>query len=338
MDAVSSPKTARRGFWLIVRMLVYVAATLVLCVVLLAVLAFYPPSRGVPDEGPSDPAVKNIRANGLNFSYLEEGQGPLVLFLHGFPDNAHTWDYARHQLATSGYHAVAIYTRGYYPTDIPPDNDYSGETMGKDALELINALGYKNAVIVGHDWGATTAYVAGNLEPQKVRGIVAVAIPPPKLVTFSPRVVYMAPHFLWFQLGPLSTWQASRNNFAYIEYLYHYWSPSWHVPDSLVAQMERDFSRPGRLAAALRYYHCAFMDGFDSRKTALYRATTTVPTLAIVGDHDISYKLGMFSNIASAFNGPFQLVVVPNTGHFIQQEQPELFTETLLAFLTTLHS
>jgi len=337
MRAPSYARARRPAYRVILRVLGYLAAALVLFLVFVVVLASYPPPRGVPGEGASDPAVKHLQANGLNFAYLEEGQGPLVLLLHGFPDNAHTWDDARRRLAENGYHAVAIYTRGYYPTDLAPDADYSVETMGKDALELISALGYKNGVIVGNDWGATTAYAAANLDPQKVSGIVVLGIPHPKVVSASPKVLYMLPHFLWFQVGPLSTWQAGRNNFAYIEYLYHYWSPSWHVPDSLVAQMKRDFSRPGRLAASLRYYHAAIVDGFDSRKTTLYTATTTVPTLAMVGEQDIMYKLGMFTNMPSAFTGPFQLVPVPNTGHFIQQEQPELFADKLLAFLKTLH-
>ena len=63
--------------------------------------------------------MKRIRANGLEFAYLEEGEGPLVLLLHGFPDTARTWSHQMPALAAAGYHAVAPYLRGYPPTEIP---------------------------------------------------------------------------------------------------------------------------------------------------------------------------------------------------------------------------
>lgn len=320
----------------ILRYISYLAAVLFLIFILGAALIFYPPPHVVPDTDPLDPGIKIIHANGLNFAYLEEGQGPLVLLLHGFPDNAHTWDLTMDQLAKNGYHAVAIFTRGYYPTEIPADGDYSAETMGKDALALIDAFGYKNAVIVGNDWGATEAYAAANINPTKVKGLVVVGIPHPKVISPNGEFFKKLPHFILFQFGPLSNWYASRNNFAYIASLYHYWAPSWQVPDSLIAQMKKDFSRPGRLVAVLRYYHFGILDGFDSRKTEIYKKITTVPTLAIVGEDDIMYKLGMFKDMPSAFSGSFQMAVFPKTGHFVQREQPALFAEKLLKFLKSL--
>src|SRR5947209_9869516 len=109
------------------------------------------------------PDVNYIEANGLRFAYFEEGQGPLVLLLHGFPDTAHTWDEVRPALAGAGYRAVSPFMRGYFPTAIPADGKYDSETLGRDALALIEALGEKQAVVVGHDWGASAAYAAAAL-------------------------------------------------------------------------------------------------------------------------------------------------------------------------------
>ena len=296
-------------------------------------LAFYPVPHTIPDTHTEDAAVKKIRANGLEFAYLEAGQGPLVLLFHGFPDNAHTWDEVLPRLAENGYHAVAVYDRGYFPTELPADADYSVETMGKDALALIDAFGYENAAIVGQDWGASIVYAAANINPHKVNKLVALAIPPPRLVKPSFAVFWRFPHFLQFQFGPLSAWYASRNNFAYPEYLLHYWSPSWDVPQDQITQMKEDFSRPGRLTAALRYYHFAFVDGFDSRKTELYQATITVPALVLVGEEDGLLHIGGFDGIEGAFSGPFEFAIVPKSGHFLHREQPEIFAEKLIEFL-----
>ncbi|MCC6764235.1 MAG: alpha/beta fold hydrolase [Deltaproteobacteria bacterium] len=97
-----------------------------------------------------DDDVRFVTANGLRFGYLESGTGPLVLLVHGFPDTAHSWDATRPGLAAAGFRAVAVFTRGYAPTDVPPTEAYDSDTLGRDLLALVDALGGTPAVIVGH--------------------------------------------------------------------------------------------------------------------------------------------------------------------------------------------
>src|SRR5689334_12208459 len=75
-----------------------------------------------------------VQASGLRFGYLEQGQGPLVLLVHGFPDTAYTWDRTMAAVAGAGFRAVAPFTRGYHPTEIPPDGPFDSETLGRDLL------------------------------------------------------------------------------------------------------------------------------------------------------------------------------------------------------------
>src|SRR6185295_7145141 len=93
-------------------------------------------------------SLQYLSANGLRFAYLEEGTGPLVLLLHGFPDTAHTWDDVRPRLAGKGYRAVSPFMRGYHPTGVPA-RDADQETIDMDALALIEALGASSAIVVG---------------------------------------------------------------------------------------------------------------------------------------------------------------------------------------------
>jgi|GEM_PF-3747368 len=86
------------------------------------------------------PELKYVQANGLRFAYFEEGTGPLVLLLHGFPDTAHAWDQVRPALAAAGFRAVSPFTRGYAPTEVPRDEAFDADTLGRDALALIEAL------------------------------------------------------------------------------------------------------------------------------------------------------------------------------------------------------
>jgi pimeloyl-ACP methyl ester carboxylesterase len=277
--------------------------------------------------------IKSIYANDLNFSYLELGQGPLVLLLHGFPDNAYTWEEIMLKLADEGFHAVAVFNRGYYPTDIPDNRDYSVARVADDVLSLITAFGEKNAVLVGQDWGALIAYAAGNKNPNMIKKIVTIAVPHPKFLKPTLSFLGTVSHMLVFQFGLISSWYVRRNNFIYLERLYRYWSPSWFSPEDEFDKIKSDFSRPGRLQAVLSYYRSALIDAFNTTKMKLYKKTTTVPTLVFVGNEDPLYRIGLFSENKKAFSGPFEMIVVPHTGHFLHREQPEIISKKITEFL-----
>ena len=100
-----------------------------------------------------------VRANDLEFGLLEAGLGPLALCLHGFPDCAHTWEHLLPALAAAGPTRWLPFTRGYAPTAIPADGAYQIGALVADAVALHEVLGGDgDAVLIGHDWGAETAY------------------------------------------------------------------------------------------------------------------------------------------------------------------------------------
>ena len=119
-----------------------------------------------------------VQVNGIKIHIAEQGQGPLVLLLHGFPE---LWYSSRHllpALAAAGYHAVAPDMRGYGQTDAPVSvKDYSQLKIVGDIVGLVHALGYEQAVISGHDWGAAPAYNAANLRPDMFRAVVLLSVP-----------------------------------------------------------------------------------------------------------------------------------------------------------------
>jgi pimeloyl-ACP methyl ester carboxylesterase len=123
--------------------------------------------------------VKTVAAGGLRFGYVDAGSGPLALCLHGFPDSAYTWRHLLPALADAGYHAVAPFMRGYAPTDIPEDGAYQTGALAADAVALHEAFGGDgDAVLVGHDWGATAVYAALAHAPGRWRRAVTLAVPP----------------------------------------------------------------------------------------------------------------------------------------------------------------
>jgi pimeloyl-ACP methyl ester carboxylesterase len=101
---------------------------------------------------------RTVQANDVEFVVLEAGTGPLALCLHGFPDAAHTWRHLLPELAAAGFHAVAPFMRGYAPTAVPRDGNYSVGALVADAVALHEVMGGdEQAVLIGSDWGAETA-------------------------------------------------------------------------------------------------------------------------------------------------------------------------------------
>lgn len=181
----------------------------------------------------SAPELNYIQANGLRFAYFEEGSGPLVLLLHGFPDTAHTWDQVRPALAAAGFRAVSPFTRGYAPTEVPREEAFDADTLGRDALALIEALGEKQAFLVGH-WGASASFSAAGLMPNRIRKLITLALPHPLSLSFMPIlfwpfVMWGSRHYFWLSRRGAADRIRARH-MAYLDKLVQRWSPAWKVP------------------------------------------------------------------------------------------------------------
>src|SRR5206468_10033847 len=99
--------------------------------------------------------LRTISTNGIRMRIAEQGSGPLVLLLHGFPESWYSWRHQLPALADAGYHAVAPDQRGYGQTDRPAAlTSYTQLHLVGDVVGLIDALGEEQAVVIGHDWGA----------------------------------------------------------------------------------------------------------------------------------------------------------------------------------------
>ncbi len=119
-----------------------------------------------------------VQVNGIRMHIAEQGQGPLVLLLHGFPELWYNWRHVLPALAAAGYHAVAPDMRGYGQTDAPREiAKYSQLEIVGDVVALVRALGYEQAAIVGHDWGASSAANCAILRPDMFRAVVQLSVP-----------------------------------------------------------------------------------------------------------------------------------------------------------------
>lgn len=267
-----------------------------------------------------------VTANGLRFAYLEQGTGPLVLLVHGFPDTAHTWDAVLPAVAAAGFRAVAPFTRGYHPTEIPADGQYGTDALGADVVALIEALGEKEAIVVGHDWGASAAYAAAATAPEKVRMLVTLAIPHPGSIRPTPRLAWIMRHFVTLR-GRKAADKVRANDYALVDELVRRWSPAWKdIPAAETAKVKHAFAQDGVLDAALGYYRALTL-----RLPTSLRQKITVPTVAFAGEHD-NIAPRAYEKARHWFESSYEVVQVPG-GHFMHREHPDAFIPELVRVL-----
>jgi pimeloyl-ACP methyl ester carboxylesterase len=130
------------------------------------------------EAGAKEPTLRYIQSNGIKMRIAEMGSGPLVILVHGWPESWYSWRHQLPALAAAGYRAVAPDMRGYGKTDKPQAVEaYDIHQVTADLVGIIDALGEKSAMLVGHDWGAIVAWQAVLLHPQRFTSLVAMSVP-----------------------------------------------------------------------------------------------------------------------------------------------------------------
>lgn len=282
---------------------------------------------------------QTITAGDLEFAYVTAGDGPLALCLHGFPDSAHTWDELLPALAERGFRAVAPWMRGFAPTAVPADGRYQVGALVADALALHDAFGGDDqAVIIGHDWGASAAYGAAVHAPERWRRAVTMSIPPFALIAGA-LFDYEQLRRFWYQfffLHPLSEQVVPADDFAFIDRLWEDWSPGIVAP-GLLEQAKSALRPQGHLAGALGYYRALYDPATHASELAELQEAllqpTTQPTLYLHGANDGCLSAGLGQG-AEAYLGPgSRRVVVPGTGHFLHLEAPGAVIREIIDFV-----
>jgi pimeloyl-ACP methyl ester carboxylesterase len=276
-----------------------------------------------------------VTANGLTFGIRSCGWSdpaaadrPLALCLHGFPDSAHTWDHLLPALADAGFRAVAPWLRGYAPTDVPAAGDYSGAALTADANALHEVLGGgSDAVLIGHDWGAMTAYAAAAAAPQRWRRLVTMAVPPPATAMsgfFRYEQLKRSFYVFLFQTS-LAELVAGADDLRFLENLWRDWSPTYdgsadlvHVKDAL-----RD---PANLAAAIGYYRAMFDAPFDA-------APPPQPTLYLHGSADGAFGVEGVRDAAGELSAGSRVEIIDDAGHFLHLERPAVVNRLVLDWI-----
>jgi pimeloyl-ACP methyl ester carboxylesterase len=272
-----------------------------------------------------------VEANGLTFGTLTCGDdGALALCLHGFPDSAWTWRHLLPALADAGFRAVAPWMRGYAPTGVPADGDVRISTLAADANALHDALaGGTDAVLVGHDWGAMAAYVAGATAPGRWRRLATLAVPPPKTAGnafFAYRQLKRSFYVFLFQTDLAGI--VGMNDLAFLDGLWADWSPGYDGSEDL-AHVKQALRDPDNLMAAIGYYRAMFASGGSDGGAG----ATPQPTLYLHGDADGAFGVEGVEGAQDELSAGSRVQIVPDTGHFLHLEKPAEVNTAILDWL-----
>ncbi|KAK9057244.1 hypothetical protein SSX86_022079 [Deinandra increscens subsp. villosa] len=307
---------------------------------------------------------KNVSVNGINMHVAEIGDGPAVLFLHGFPELWYTWRHQMLFISSKGYRAIAPDLRGFGDTEAPPSStSYTVLHVVGDLVCLLDSLGLDKVYLVGHDWGAIISWYMCLFRPHRIKALVNMS------VVYTPRNPSVKPmdHFRrtfgddfyicrFQEVGweeefikvdtkrQLAATYLNRNPSAPKlpkDYAKHFNPPPYTLPSWFTDQDLEYFSSKYRATGfrgGFNYYRC-----FDLNWElcgAWTGSKISVPVKFIVGDLDLTYSFpgtkeyihgGGFKNMVPGLE---EVVVMEGVAHFINQEKPQEINHHILDFIS----
>jgi epoxide hydrolase 4 len=267
---------------------------------------------------------------GVRLHYVTQGEGPLVVLLHGFPEFWYGWRRQIGALADAGFRVVAPDQRGYNLSDKPPGvRSYGVKRLVDDVAALVAACGAEKAFVVGHDWGAGIAWSLAMSRPEIVERLVVLNGPHPQRLLKAmrdPVQLIRSWYMFFFQLPALPEAVARLDDFAFLTKPLREepTNPAAFSREDLAAYVEA-FARPGAVTAMIDWYRAMF------RGTAVPVSRTEVEALVVWGEKD--RHLGRDLATPDPELVPHARVVyLPNATHWVQHDEPARVTEELVAF------
>ncbi|PYM91169.1 MAG: alpha/beta hydrolase [Candidatus Rokuibacteriota bacterium] len=279
--------------------------------------------------------------NGVHLHYVTEGRGPLIVFVHGFPEFWYAW---RDQLREFGrdHQAVAPDMRGYNLSAKPADvAQYRVANMVEDLRALAARLGHPRFVLVGHDWGGVVAWAFAIAHPQRLEKLVIVNAPHPAIfereIRRNPAQQSASRYMLVFRSPEAEAILAANDHARLVEMFERELGPRFTAADR--AAYREAWSQPGALTGGLNYYRAAGVgppsgEGDPARSFGAdpSRLIVRVPTLVIWGEQDRALLTGNLDGLEK-FVPDLTVRRVPDGSHWVIHESPELVNRYIRDFL-----
>jgi pimeloyl-ACP methyl ester carboxylesterase len=286
------------------------------------------------DSGPLRHREGNV--NGVRLHWVEQGEGPLVVLLHGFPEFWYAWRHQIPALAAAGFRAVAPDLRGYNLSDKPAFvRSYRIEALLGDVAELVAHLGEEKAHVVGHDWGGAFAWYAPLFFPERLLSLTLLNAPHPlafrRELKTNPAQRKKSSYVFFFQLPWLPERQIRAGNFAAVEKMLRRdpVTPG-AFSDEDVRLYKEALAQPGALTAAVNFYRAALR--FPPR-VAGRKWPDGLKTLLVWGERDRYLGPGLLEGL-DRWVPNLTIERIPHASHWVQADAPARVNDLLIRFLT----
>ncbi|PVB25945.1 alpha/beta fold hydrolase [Mycobacteroides abscessus] len=296
------------------------------------------------------PQQLRVMAPAVDLEVLTWGNpgAPVAVLLHGFPDSAWTWEQLAPMLADQGWYVVAPFTRGYAPSSLAYDDDYSLGSLVSDVVTVYRAVdGDGRAVIVGHDWGGAIASAVASTHPEMFSRAVLIAIPPlaaikglahpGRLWSALPVLVRQLPRSWYMPVLSVPRISDSKGELL-INRLWRLWAPAAEV-DRYRQQGLEALGTRARRRAAFSYYRAVWNPFYrraknhrDIQRHAF--GSPRIPTLYLQGADDTCGLEATGARAEEHMPSGSRRVVVSGAGHFAHLERPEVITSHILDYIT----
>jgi epoxide hydrolase 4 len=273
--------------------------------------------------------------DGVRLHYVEAGEGPLVVLLHGFPEFWWSWRHQIPALVEAGYRVVAPDQRGYAQSDKPRDwREYRIEGLAADVTGLIEALGEERAFVVGHDWGAAVAWMVATLHPERVKRLAILNVPHPytmqRTLQRSPKQLLHSWYMFFFQVPwlpeRLMGWGGRRT----LEAAYRDARPGAFTAEDL-ARYEEALNGHEGFRGPINWYRAALRRSPWGARS-LYRPIPA-PVLVIWGEQD-RYLAASMADPDRRLVPDVRVVRLPEASHWVQHDEPERVNALLTEFFS----
>src|SRR5919106_4194645 len=275
--------------------------------------------------------------NGIQMHYVIGGHGDPIVLLHGWPETWYAWHKVMPALAKN-YTVIAPDLRGLGDSS-KPTTGYDGKTLAEDIHQLVTQLGFKTIFLVGHDIGAFIVYPYAAAHPTEVKRLVVMEVPPPITGFFPPPQVNGGPPLWWIIFHQTPDVPEALVQGKEMEYLSWFFQNLAYNPAAItqadINEYVSHYSAPGGMHAGFEYYRAMPQDAIQNQNYS--KTNLTMPVLALGagyiptfgGNANTAAEYGM-KILAQNVTG----ITVPNSGHYIPEEQPDVVVKLLNNFFS----
>ncbi|MEK9284011.1 MULTISPECIES: alpha/beta hydrolase [unclassified Bradyrhizobium] len=298
-----------------------------------------------PGANTSFAAIKQIDAGVLNVGYAEAGpaDGPVVILLHGWPYDIHSFVDVAPALAQAGYRVIVPHLRGYGTTRfLSPDTMRNGEpaALAADIVALMDALGIKQATLAGYDWGARTANIVAALWPERVKAMVSVSGYLISSQAAGKMPLPPSAELQWWYQFYFATERGregyAKNRYDFARLIWKLASPKWHFDDATYDRSAASLENADHVDITIHNYRWRLglaegevkYAGFEQRLASL--PVITVPSITMEGDANGAPHPEPAA-YAKKFSGKYEhRTITGGIGHNLPQEAPQAFAQAVV--------